>query len=113
MEVAGPSHHIQEQMVRRQRQPVSATIAKKQEPQPAAQQLQVRDELGKAFANNSSLNNLLYPSALVNLPQEVLMNLVQSGHLQVEEEGNFRFQSGACDFQLNKLQPLSRSRRAI
>lgn len=52
-----------------------------------SQQIQVRDELGKAFGNNNNLNNLLYPAALVNLPQEVLMNLVQSGHLQVEEEG--------------------------
>lgn len=93
VEVAGPSHHIQEPITRRsrqqstQQQPIS-TPTKKQESQQPSQSIQVRDELGKAFANNSSLNSLLYPSALVNLPQEVLMNLVQSGHLQVEEEGN-------------------------
>lgn len=83
VEVAGPSHHIQEPITRRQRQQPSQqpTPTKKQEPQKPPQSIQVRDELG-------SLNSLLYPPALVNLPQEVLMNLVQSGHLQVEEEGN-------------------------
>lgn len=92
VEVAGPSHHIQEQIVRRQRQPQSQQQAsipanKKQDPQPPPQPIQVRDDLGKAFGNTSSLNSLLYPSSFVNLPQEVLMNLVQSGRLQVEEEG--------------------------
>lgn len=38
--------------------------------------------------DNNNLNNLFHPAALVNLPQEVLMNLVQTGHLQVEEQGN-------------------------
>ncbi|XP_031640953.1 serum response factor homolog [Contarinia nasturtii] len=93
VEVAGPSHHIQEQIGRRQRHPPhqSTPVTKKQEsPQQQSQQIQVRDELGKAFANNSNLNSLLYPQALVSLPQEVLMNLVQSGHLQVGEEENGR-----------------------
>lgn len=100
--MAGPSHHIQEQIVRRQRPPPPAQQQQQQQQQPTAtkkpesqqppsssqQQIQVREELGKAFGNSSSLNSLIYPQALVNLPQEVLMNLVQSGHLQVEEEGN-------------------------
>lgn len=99
VEVAGPSHHIQEQIVRRQRQsqqqqqqqqPTSAT--KKQESQQPTQQIQARDELGKAFGNSSSLNSLICPQALANLPQEVLMNLVQSGHIQVGGEGKI-FQS--------------------
>lgn len=96
VEVAGPSHHIQEQIVRRQRQPPqqSTPATKKQEsPQQQSQQIQVRDELGKAFANSSNLNSLLYPQSLVSLPQEVLMNLVQSGHLQVGEEGQSLFLS--------------------
>lgn len=105
VEVAGPSHHIQEQIVRRQQrqqqqpqsQPPSqqpTPTTKKSESQQAQQSIQVRDELSKAFANSNSLNSLLYPSALVNLPQEVLMNLVQSGHLQVEEEGNILIMHG-------------------
>lgn len=53
--------------------------------------------------DNNNLNNLLYPAALVNLPQEVLMNLVQSGRLQVEEEGMtfsffFLFSSSSIQF---------------
>lgn len=95
VEVAGPSHLIQEQIVRRQRQthqqqqqqqqqqsqhsPTPAN--KKQDTQQQPQSIQVRDELGKAFANNSNLNSLLYQSPLVNLPHEVLMNLVQEGNL--------------------------------
>lgn len=100
VEVAGPSHHIQEQIVRRQRQSQqqqqqSTPATKKlesQQQQSSSQPIQVRDELGKAFANSNNLNSLLYPSALVSLPQEVLMNLVQSGHLQVGEEGNVSFE---------------------
>lgn len=91
VEVAGPSHLIQEQIVRRQRQthqqqqqqsqhsPTPAN--KKQDTQQPSQSIQVRDELGKAFANNSNLNSLLYQQLpLANLPHEVLMNLVQEGN---------------------------------
>lgn len=98
VEVAGPSHHIQEQIARRQRQtqpsqpPSSSSSSsqqhqqstpanKKQDSQQPSQSIQVRDELGKAFANSSSLNSLLYQSPLVNLPHEVLMNLVQEGNV--------------------------------
>lgn len=39
----------------------------------------------------SNLCNVLYPSALANLSQDVLMNLVQSGHLQIQtDEGRLR-----------------------
>lgn len=92
VEVAGPSHLIQEQIVRRQRQthqqqqqqqsqhsPTPAN--KKQDTQQPSQSIQVRDELGKAFANNSNLNSLLYQQLpLANLPHEMLMNLVQEGN---------------------------------
>lgn len=114
VEVAGPSHHIQEQIVRRQRQPQSQQQAsipanKKQDPQPPPQPIQVRDDLGKAFGNTSSLNSLLYPSSFVNLPQEVLMNLVQSGRLQVEEEGkDFDRISFFVSFELNNESNLLR-----
>lgn len=102
VEVAGPSHQIQEQIIRRQRQPQSQpqsqpsqqqqqqqsiSANKKQVSQTLPQPIQVRDDLSKNFGNSGNLNSLLYPSAFVNLPQDVLMNLVQSGRLQVEEEG--------------------------
>lgn len=36
---------------------------------------------------NSSMSSVLYPAAaLANLPQEVLLSLVQAGHLQVHQE---------------------------
>lgn len=40
---------------------------------------------------NNSMNSVIYPAAaLANLPQEVLLGLVQAGHLQVhQEEGEF------------------------
>lgn len=89
------SQHQQQQQ---QQQQKSTPANKKSDPTqqqshppPPSQSIQVRDELGKAFGNSTSLNSLLYPSAFVNLPQEVLMNLVQSGRLQVEEEGNYEF----------------------
>lgn len=97
VEVAGPSQpSTQEQIVRRQRQTSSQHQQQQHQSTPAnkksdttqpppSQSIQVRDELGKAFGNTTSLNSLLYPSAFVNLPQEVLMNL--RGRLQVEEEG--------------------------
>lgn len=42
-------------------------------------------------ARNINMNSVLYPAAaLANIPQEVLLSLVQAGHLQVhQEEGNF------------------------
>lgn len=44
-------------------------------------------------ARNINMNSVLYPAAaLANIPQEVLLSLVQAGHLQVhQEEGNFYF----------------------
>lgn len=48
---------------------------------------QIRDELN-SIATNTNLNNFLNPATLENIPQVMLMNLVQSGRLQVEEEGN-------------------------
>lgn len=48
------------------------------------------DQLSQPFGTNNSLNNVLYPAALDSLPQVVLMNLVQSGHLQVEGEGKLK-----------------------
>lgn len=39
-----------------------------------------------------NLGNVLYPSALSNLPQEVLVNLVNAGHLQIQtDDGEFFF----------------------
>lgn len=36
---------------------------------------------------NNSMNSVIYPAAaLANLPQEVLLGLVQAGHLQVHQE---------------------------
>lgn len=93
IEVAGSSQTKDNQTYRRKRQ------SQTHQPQPhqnAVQQIktetnqasqQMLDELGKTFGTNNSLNNLLYPGALDNLPQVVLMNLVQNGHLQVGEEG--------------------------
>lgn len=40
---------------------------------------------------NQNLNNVVYPSALGNLPQDVLLGLVQTGHLQ------FRSDEGECE----------------
>lgn len=41
--------------------------------------------------NVNNMNSMLYPAAaLANLPQEVLLGLVQAGHLQVhQEDGKF------------------------
>lgn len=49
-------------------------------------QLHTRDDMNKVLSNS-----ILYPAALANLPQEVLLNLVQSGHLQIQEQGKSRF----------------------
>lgn len=38
-------------------------------------------------ARNVNMNSVLYPAAaLANIPQEVLLSLVQAGHLQVHQE---------------------------
>lgn len=98
VEVASPSN-LHEQILRHQRKQQQKEQHQQQQhnshqtqlPQKQSQQsqIQIREELAKGFANNNNLNNLLCPAALANLPQEVLLNLVQSGHLQVEEEGIF------------------------
>lgn len=46
-----------------------------------------RDDFTR-IAPNAGLGSVLYPAAaLANLPQEVLLSLVHTGHLQVQEEG--------------------------
>lgn len=57
-------------------------------------QLHVRDEL----LNKGLSNSILYPAALANLPQEVLLNLVQSGHLQIQEQGKFHIKLSSHQF---------------
>lgn len=77
MESPGPSNtlassHIQEQLLRQQQQ-----------------QQQQHEEFSRNMPG-AGLNSVLYPAAaLANLPQEVLLSLVQGGHLQVQEEGEF------------------------
>ncbi len=44
------------------------------------------DSSSKAI-NSNNMGSLLYPAAaLANLPQEVLLSLVQGGHLQIHQE---------------------------
>lgn len=51
----------------------------------------MRDELSKSITTNTNLNNFLNPATLENIPQVMLMNMVQNGRLQVEEEGKLLF----------------------
>lgn len=47
---------------------------------------QQHDDSSKGL-NSSNMGSLLYPAAaLANLPQEVLLSLVQGGHLQIHQE---------------------------
>jgi hypothetical protein len=60
--------HVQEQIVRQQ------------------QKHQHEDYMNSM--STAGLGSVLYPAAaLANLPQEVLLSLVQAGHLQVQDEG--------------------------
>lgn len=72
VESPGPSNninsHIQEQLLRQQQQ-------------------HHHDDFTRSLPN-AGLGSVLYPAAaLANLPQEVLLSLVHTGHLQVQEEG--------------------------
>lgn len=47
---------------------------------------QQHDDSSKGL-NSNNMGSLLYPAAaLANLPQEVLLSLVQGGHLQIHQE---------------------------
>lgn len=91
VEVASSSN-LHEQILRHQRKQQQKHQEQQQQHQQSQQKqsqqsIQIREGLTKGFGANSNLNNLLHPAALAKLPNEMLLNLVQSGHLQVEEEG--------------------------
>lgn len=93
--VVNSSHSIKNQTYKRkaklhknQSQPQQVADEIKTEPSQTSHQM--RDQLSQPFGTNNSLNNVLYPASLDSLPQVVLMNLVQSGHLQVEGEGKLK-----------------------
>lgn len=51
---------------------------------------QQHDDSSKGL-NSNNMGSLLYPAAaLANLPQEVLLSLVQGGHLQIHQEDGKR-----------------------
>lgn len=51
------------------------------------QQQQQHDDSSSKGLNSNNMGSLLYPAAaLANLPQEVLLSLVQGGHLQIHQE---------------------------
>lgn len=48
---------------------------------------QQHDDSSSKGINSNNMGSLLYPAAaLANLPQEVLLSLVQGGHLQIHQE---------------------------
>lgn len=48
---------------------------------------QSHDDSAAKGINSNNMGSLLYPAAaLANLPQEVLLSLVQGGHLQIHQE---------------------------
>lgn len=53
----------------------------------SAQHQQQHDDSSSKGLNSNNMGSLLYPAAaLANLPQEVLLSLVQGGHLQIHQE---------------------------
>lgn len=68
--IVTPDQPIQMQQIHQQLQQVQQQI----------QQSQHQDLI------KHNLGNVLYPSALSNLPQEVLVNLVNAGHLQIQTD---------------------------
>lgn len=53
----------------------------------STQQQQQQDDSASKGLNSNNMGSLLYPAAaLANLPQEVLLSLVQGGHLQIHQE---------------------------
>lgn len=85
------------EMVRHQQQ--DQQHQQQSNPQNSTQQ---HDDSSKGL-NSNNLGSLLYPaSALANLPQEVLLSLVQGGHLQIhQEDGKFYKLSGAFILGMN------------
>lgn len=75
--------------------PNSIDMVRHQQPeQHHQQQIQIpnstqqqHDDSSSKGLNSNNMGSLLYPAAaLANLPQEVLLSLVQGGHLQIHQE---------------------------
>lgn len=58
-----------------------------QQQQHTSNSTQQHDDAVAKGINSNNMGSLLYPAAaLANLPQEVLLSLVQGGHLQIHQE---------------------------
>lgn len=84
-------HHQQQQLTTTQPSATLASSSSSSAPASIATAISNSNCLHYDGMKLAGMNSVLYPSTLANIPQDVLLSLVQAGHLQLHtEEGKLR-----------------------